>query len=166
MPVNAEGRKHLTELVAGESSYDDDTATNYKYATVTVGNANAGLSVDNIGIPLVWVDGNSRFEIYVAQNIATAIGTGTSPLAGGTIATCITVGDAYSKGFNKADTDIGTANAEMTVVYRGFESLLESGLDATIWAAATQPAYIADLEANEITFVDEAASAATTAYTS
>jgi hypothetical protein len=63
MPVNATGRKYLSELVTGESSYDDNTFTNFKYATVDV---EGSTTVDNIGTPLMWSDTDSAFLILAA----------------------------------------------------------------------------------------------------
>lgn len=63
MPVNATGRKHFSELVTGESSYDDDTFTNFKYATV---NVEGSTTIDNIGTPLKWSDTDSAFLVLAA----------------------------------------------------------------------------------------------------
>lgn len=161
MPVNAEGRKYLTELLAGEMSYSDDTATNFSYASIPVGGST---SVDNIGVPMIWVDGNSQFEVYIAQDIAAAITAGNSPLPDGSVI-AVTVGDAYGKGLNKADTDLTVADTTMTALYRGDATLLESGIEWGSAAAPAQALFLAQLEEQRITLAAEAA-VVTPAYTS
>tara|TARA_R110002020_G_scaffold237085_5_gene449374 strand:- start:2398 stop:2901 length:504 start_codon:yes stop_codon:yes gene_type:complete len=155
MPVNAEGRKYLTELLAGYSSYSDDTATNFNFDSVTVGHATPALTVDNIGTPLIYVNANSRFEIYVAQDIAAAISTGNSPLPDGSVI-CLSVGSALGLGLNKKATDIGTADTLLTALYRGDASVLDSGIDWGTANQAAQDAFWAQLEAQRITVAAEA----------
>ena len=151
MPVNATGRKIQSDLIKGVMSFEGDTKTNFNYDTVTVGGTG---SIDNIGIPVIFVDGNTRFEVYVAQNIATAISTGNSPLPDGSVIGLL-VGSAAGLGNNAADTDI-SSDISMTILYRGDATIVDAGID---WGSAGSPAqvlFLAQLEAQRITTIENA----------
>lgn len=152
MPVNSTGRKYLTDLLKGRDSFNTDNAVRYEFDTQVVTGAGA---VDNIGIPVIWNDGSGYFEPYVAQDIAAAISTGGSPLADGSVI-ALTVGSAFGLGHNKEDTDISVADTEMTLLFRGPSAVVNEGV---VWGAAAAPAqalFVAQLEAQGITFIDNA----------
>lgn len=149
MPVNATQRAYITDLVAGLSNYEDDTKSNFHTETVTVGGT---ATIGCIGVPVIWVDANSQFEVYVAQNIATTISTGGSPLPDGSVIGLL-VGNNFGYGFNKADVDLSAGDAEMTILYRGDATVLNEGI---VWGAAAAPAqaaFLAQLEAQRITTI-------------
>ena len=151
MPVNATGRKILSDLVKAMDDLSSKTAVQFNTATITVGGTG---SIDNIGIPVIWVDGNSRFEVYVAQNIATAIATGNSPLKDGSVIAMV-VGSALGTGLNKADTDIST-DTEVTALFRGDAAIVDEGID---WGSANgtaQGLFLDQLELQRITTIDNA----------
>ena len=114
MPVNATGRKYLSDLMKATDTFAEETAVRFNFDTVLVGGSG---TIDNVGIPLIWNNVASRFEVYVAQVIATVIATGGSPLKDGSVI-CVSVGSKFGVGFNKADTDL-TADVNMTALYRG-----------------------------------------------
>lgn len=152
MPVVATERKFLSDLIKGVSSYEDETKTNFHYASVTVGGS---ATVDCIGTPVVWVTANGRFEPYVAQTIATVAGTD-SPLKGGA-KVALLVGDYNGMGFNKADVDLSAGDATMTVLHRGDVTVVNEGIEWDAGSnAAVQAAFLAELEAQRITTIDNA----------
>lgn len=158
MPVNGTGRKYLSDLLKGTDDFHYDSAVRFNYDTVDVGGTG---EVDNIGIPLIWVNGNSRFEVYVAQDITAVTG---SPLPGGR-PICIGVGDALGLGRNREDTDLSVAGTQMTVLFRGDAAVVESGM---IWGTANttnQAEFRAQMEVQGVTFIDNG-TAVTPAYTS
>lgn len=149
MPLNATQRGYITDLVAGLANYEDDTKTNFHTETVTVGGT---ATIGYIGIPVIWVNGNSQFEVYVAQNIATAISTGGSPLPDGSVIGLL-VGNNFGYGFNKADVDLSAGDVSATILYRGDATILNEGI---VWGAAAAPAqaaFLAQLEAQRITTI-------------
>lgn len=58
MPTVGTGRKMLSELVKGVSTFGEESAVNYVYATVDVEGSG---DVDNIGVPLMWSESDSAF---------------------------------------------------------------------------------------------------------
>ena len=152
MPVNATERKYLSELIKGVSTFDDDNATNFHYQGATVGGS---ATIDNIGTPVIWNNSASRFEVYVAQNISTAISTGGSPLKDGSVIGVV-VGDAFGVGFNKKDTDLSEGDVTLTLLYRGDASVISEGFEWGSANAGAQEAFLAQLEAQRITTVTNA----------
>ena len=152
MPVNATQRKILSDLLKGVMTYEDDTKTNFNYDSVTVGGT---ATIGNIGVPVVWVDGNSRFEVFIAQDIAAAIATGTSPLVDGS-AIGLLVGSEFGSGFNKADTDLSAGDVTKTILYRGDATVVDAGIEWGTAAAPAQALFNAQLEAQRITTIDNA----------
>jgi hypothetical protein len=161
MPVNATGRKYLTDLLKGVSTFHEDTAIRFNYATVTLGGA--ATDVDPIGTPVIWVDGNSQFEVYVAQDIDAAITTGGSPLPDGSVI-ALTVGDEFGVGFNKHDLDL-TTDPLATVLFRGDAGIVNEGIEWGLAAAPAQALFLAQLENQRITTVPNG-EVVTPAYTS
>ena len=158
MPVTSTSRKKLSDLLKGEDTFAMDNAVDFNYATVDVGGTG---EVDNIGVALIWVNANLQFEVYVAQDIATAIATGGSPLKDGSVV-CLSVGSFQGKGENYEDTDLAEADAKMTVLYRGDAAVVNEGI---IWngaAAPAQAAFLTQLESQRITTVEQASDAAVT----
>lgn len=156
MPTLSTSRKLLSELIAAEDTFAMDNAIDFNYATANVGGTG---SVDNIGVALIYVTGNSRFEPYVAQDITAAITAGGSPLKDGSVI-ALSVGNSQGKGFNDADTDLAGTTPKMTVLYRGDAAILNEGV---IWNGAdagAQTAFLAQLEAQRITTTKQAADAA------
>lgn len=152
MPVNATQRKVISDLVKGVMSYEEDTKTNFNYDSVIVGGT---LTIGSIGVPVIWVNGNSRFEVFIAQDIAAAITTGGSPLASGAVIGLL-VGDQFGSGFNKADIDLSAGDTTMTILYRGDATVVDVGID---WGTAASPAQVLfrdQLEAQRVTFNDNA----------
>lgn len=158
MPTGSTSRKKLSEVLTAMSSFSSTNAVDFNYATVPVGGTG---TVDNYGVALIYVAGNSRFEPYVAQgDIAAAITAGGSPLKDGSVV-AVSVGDFQGKGFNEEDTDLAVADAKMTVLYRGDAAILAEGViwnDADGYGAdaAAQAAFLAQLEAQRITTVAKA----------
>jgi hypothetical protein len=64
MPVNAIGRKYLTDLLKGTNRFAEEDAVRFNYANVGVEGTG---SVDNIGIPLLWSETTSSFEVFAAN---------------------------------------------------------------------------------------------------
>lgn len=158
MPVTSTSRKKLSDLLKGEDTFAMDNAVDFNYDTVDVGGTG---TVDNIGVALIWVNANSQFEKYVAQDIAATITTGGSPLKDGSVV-ALSVGSYQGKGENYEDTDLAEADAKMTVLYRGDAAVVNEGI---IWngaAAPAQAAFLAQLEAQRITTVKQADDAAVT----
>ena len=158
MSVTSTARPILSDYLKGCSDYASNNAVRFNFATVDVGGTG---TVGNIGIPLVWVDGNSQFEVYVAQNIATAISTGGSPLPDGSVI-AVAVGDYMGVGEDYENTDLTAADAKMTVLFRGDASGVDSGF---VWGSANgtaQTAFKAQLEAQRITTIANAAVVAPT----
>lgn len=158
MPVNSTGRKYLTDLVKGVDSFSEDSAVRFSYETVAVGGTG---EVDNIGIPLVWVNANSRFEVYVAQDISAVTG---SPLPEG-FPIAISVGDKFGVGRNRADTNLATSGQQMTVLYAGPAAITNEGI---VWGSATsgdQDEFRDQLEKQRMRIVANATTV-TPAYTS
>ncbi len=157
MPVVSTSRKLESELLAGVDTFAYENAVDFNFQTVAVGGTG---KVDNIGVALIYVAGNSRFEPYVAQgDIAAAITAGGSPLKDGSVV-AVSVGNYQGKGFNDEDTDLAVAGSKMTVLYRGDAAILNEGV---IWNgadAAAQAAFLAQLEAQRITTTNQAADAA------
>jgi len=152
MPTNATQRAYLSDLLAGTSTYEDDTKTNFHYASVNVGGST---TIGQIGIPVIWVNGNTQFEVYVAQSIATAISTGGSPLPDGSVIG-IVVGDNFGLGYNKADINLASGDVNMTVLYRGDATILNGGM---VWGSAdatAQGLFLAQLQKQRITTIASA----------
>jgi hypothetical protein len=146
MPVNSEGRKIEGDLIKGLDSYQEDSATNVNFASVTVGGTG---EVETIGLPVIW--NGTDFELYSAQDIAAAKALGDSPLAGNRVL-AITVGGWAGRGFNRVDVDLAD-DPTMTVIYRGQASITTDGI--TGWASVTnQDEFIAELELQGFIFVD------------
>lgn len=163
MPVNATQRKTISDLIKGVMDFEDETKTNFNFATVTVGGS---ATIDNIGIPVIWVNANSQFEVYVAQDIAAAISTGGSPLPDGSVIGLL-VGDNFGVGFNKADVDLSEGDVERTILYRGDVTVVDDGYGIT-WGSAAAPAqaaFLAQLQEQRITTIDSA-TAVTPTYVS
>ena len=151
-------RKLFSSLVKAESTFAMDNGVDFNYATAPVGGTG---SVDNIGVALIWVTGNSRFEPYVDQSIGDAITAGGSPLKDGSVV-ALSVGNYQGKGFNDKDTDLAASGAKMTVLYRGDTAILKEGI---IWNgadASAQSAFLAQLEKQRITTTEQATDAAVT----
>ena len=152
MPINSTGRKIISDLIKGVMTYEEDTATNFNYETIAVGGG-AG-NIEPIGIPVIWDNADTRFEVFVAQDIPTVKGTGGSPLPGGSVIALL-VGDALGKGNNQADIDI-SSDVKATALYRGDATIVNEGID---WGAASAPqqaAFLAELELNRITTIANA----------
>jgi len=152
MTVTSTARPILSDYLKGCSDFSSANKVRYNFATVDVGGTG---SVGNIGIPLIWVNANSQFEVYVAQDIAAAITTGGSPLPDGSVI-AVAVGDYSGLGANYEDTNLAAADAKMTVLFRGDAAGVDSGF---VWGSANgaaQTAFKAQLEAQRITTIDNA----------
>lgn len=139
MTVVATQRAILSDLIKGVMAFEEDTKTNFNFESVTVGGST---TIGCIGIPVIWVDGNTQFEVYVAQDIPTAIATGGSPLPDGSVIGLL-VGSKEGKGFNRADIDLSTGDETMTILYRGDATIVNEGI---VWGGAGAPAQTAFLE--------------------
>lgn len=151
MPVNAVGRKYLTDLVKGLDSFHEDTFIRYNYATVTLDGTG---EIDPIGTPFIWNDTTTEWEVYVAQDIAAAITAGGSPLPDGSVI-ALTVGDEFGAGFNKHDLDL-TTSPVATVLFRGPAGIVDAGIEWGAAAAPAQEAFLAQLEVQHITTIENA----------
>lgn len=133
MPTIANGRRHLSELIKAKAKFDNEGFVNYNYASVPVEGSS---DVDPIGTPLVWVDANSAFEVYVAQDIAAVVN---SPLPDGS-PICLSVGAKEGVGFNKTAITLSATAETMTAIFRGPAGYSEEGMD---WGGAGAPAQAA-----------------------
>jgi len=111
MPLLSTERKSYTDVVKGTSDFENEAAVDYHFARV---NCKGNTSIVPMGIPMVWVDANSAFEVFVAQNIPTV----ESDLPNGA-PVCVVVGQKEGKGVNKADVTLTSVAQELTVLYRG-----------------------------------------------
>jgi hypothetical protein len=151
MAINSEGRKIESDLVKGLGRYQEESATNVNFASVTVGGTG---EVETIGLPVIWDDATSKFVLYSAQDIAAAKTANSSPLAGNRVL-AVSVGSEFGRGFNRSDVDLST-DPTMTVLYRGDASITVAGI--TGWDAVTNKTeFQKELEAQDFTFVDNAA---------
>lgn len=152
MPINATQRGFISNLVAGVSSYEEDTKTNFNLETILVGGTAA---IGAIGIPVIYNADTEVFNVYVAQSIAGAITAGGSPLPDGSVIGVL-VGDRFGFGFDKQDVTLTADGVPMTVLYRGDATILNSGM---VWGtadAAAQAAFLAQLEQQRITTIETA----------
>ena len=152
MPVNSVGRKIFSDLVKGYGKFGYDAAVNVYFATVEV--TGAGV-VDNIGIPLIWDDSTNSYVVYVAQDIAAAKATGTSPLAGGRVL-ALTVGDSTGRGINNADTTLSGTAVPMSVLFRGDAAVAKAGIIWNTTGAPAQALFQKELELQDVVFVENA----------
>jgi hypothetical protein len=157
MTVISTGRKYESDLVKGLDRYQEESATNVNFKSVTVGGTG---SYESIGLPVIW--NGTDFELYDAQDIAAAIALASSPLDGNRVL-AVTVGDEHGRGFNKDDVDLST-DPTMTVLYNGKASITTNGIEG--WAGVTnKTAFQVELEKQGFTFVDNA-EVVTPTYTS
>lgn len=143
MPVLFSERKFLSEVIADIDTYGDSNKLDVHYATVEFG----GAAVQPIGTPVVWVDGNSRFEVYTAEAQITAAKTAaSSPLVGDAVCG-ILAGDKFALGNNKEDTT--TATQYVMALVRGERAVIEAGVDFGAISDANKDAFKAEmLDAN------------------
>lgn len=160
MPVNATARKFLTDLLKATDTFSEETAVRFNFDTITVEGTG---TIAPIGTPVIWDNASGKFEVYVAQVIATVITTGGSPLKDGSVIGLL-VGDAFGVGFNKADLDL-TGDATATVLYRGDAAILNEGIEWGSVSAPNQALFLAQLEAQRITTISNA-TVVTPVYTS
>lgn len=125
--ANSTTRTQFSELVKGVTKFGTDSGINYNYASVDVKGSG---DTDNIGIPLVWNNTSTAFEIYDAQDISAVTG---SPLPGGH-PICILVGEAGKLGLNDKDTTLSATATEMPVLFRGPAAVVKEGFE---WASTT-----------------------------
>lgn len=151
MPVNSVGRPIESDLIKGLGEYQEMSTSNVYFKTISVGLAG---EVDNIGLPVIWDDTAGEFRLYVAQNIATAKATGTSPLAG-TRVLALTVGNKFGRGYNNEDTD-ATVAADFTAIFRGNASIVNEGIQWGSAAAPAQALFLKELEDQLFTVVPNA----------
>ncbi len=158
------GRKHLSQVLAGESNYDFENGVNFKFASVIVTGAG---EVDYIGLPLV-SDSSGKFEVYAAQDIG-AVTDSTLPTKA---PVCIAMGSALGKGLNKTDADLDAGDVTMTVLYRGDATIVIEGMedgDGTAWDSTAlttdQQEFLDQLQLQDISSEAQATSV-TPAYTS
>lgn len=152
MPINATQRGFISNLVAGVSSYEEDTKTNFNLETILVGGTAA---IGAIGIPVIYNEATEVFNVYVAQSISGAITAGGSPLPDGSVVGVL-VGDRFGFGFDKQDVTLTADGVPMTVLYRGDATILNSGM---VWGTAdatAQAAFLAQLEQQRITTIETA----------
>lgn len=148
MTIVATSKPEFSKLFKGMSHYDFENMVNTHYETV--GMTGSG-DIQSWGIPVIWDDATTSFVRYVAQDIPTAIATGTSPLPKGQVAG-ILVGDAFGKGFINDVTLSGTAT-NVTALYNGHYTLSDEGMD---WSTSTQgqiDLFKAELAQHDIGFI-------------
>ena len=119
----AEGRKYLSEVLAGQGAFEHEQGIDYYFARVGVV-AGSATPVEPIGQVLVW--NGTNFELYVDQDIS-AIATDSTLPDGAPV--CVSVGAKEGLGFNKEDVTLDTAPVELTVVFRGPAGILSNGLE-------------------------------------
>lgn len=134
MPLLETSRKQQSELIAALSKIGHEGAINYHYARVTVKGTDL---IEPIGIPVIWNNTISAYEVYVAQDIAAVAGTPSLP-NGAPIA--LVVGAAEYVGSNKADVQLVVGGVELNVLFRGEGAVKEAGIT---WGAAAAPAQAA-----------------------
>ena len=156
MPINAQERGYISDVVAGVSFYEEDTKTNFHLETVLVGNATA-LSIGAFGIPVIWNNTTKVFNVYVAQSISDAVTAGGSPLPDGSVIGVL-VGDRFGFGFNKADVALTATGVPFTILYRGPATILKTGMVFGTATTTAQDAFYAQLEQQGITTIATATS--------
>lgn len=152
MPVVAESRKHLSELIKGVAAFECDAKVNYNYATVSVRTVSGTADVDPIGTLVVWDNANSAFVPYVAQDISAVTGSplpDASPVA-------ITVGTQEGVGFNKADAALTTTPISMTVLFRGPAAVTREGYETAGIGAGDLDEFDAQMEKQGVAVVASA----------
>lgn len=145
--TNGTTRTRFSDLVKGYNQFEDDYGINFCFASVDVEGSG---DTDNIGIPLVWNNTDSAFNIYDAQDISAVTG---SPLPDGS-PICIAVGAAEGRGFNRADTTLSSTAVKMTVMFRGPAAVVKEGFE---WASTTetnQNEFYAQLEKQNIAVME------------
>lgn len=164
--VIATERRQLSEVLKGYTKFEDDSAINYCFYTGEVGAASG--TAEPIGTPVVWVNANSRFEVYVDQVIATVAST-TSPLPNGA-RVGVLVGTKEGRGNNKEAIDLTAGAANATILFRGPAAVVDtagsgvgdvtSGInDGIQWAAssgAERAAFNKELETQGIAVITSA----------
>jgi len=152
MPINATERPVLSDLIKGVMDFEEMTKTNFNFESVTVGGT---ATIGNIGIPVIWVNGNSQFEVFIAQDIAAAVTAGNSPLPDGSVVG-ILVGDNFGAGFNKSDVDLSAGDVSRTILYRGDVTISNAGM---VWGtanAANQALFLDAMQDQRITTIASA----------
>ena len=124
----AESRRILSNTYNSHDNYADLTATNVNFIDGFVTNPST-VSVENIGLVLVWSDSEGNYVPFSDQDIdATA---GSSAPKGGTAKIAIAVGDRYGVGNNVEDTVLTPsvpAKANMTLLVKGVAAVIKEGL--------------------------------------
>lgn len=148
MPLVATQRKILSDYLVGVDNYPSENFIDRYHATVDLGGTET--DVDYIATPVIWVNANSRFEVFESQNIATAISTGGSPLPGGAVI-AVLVGSWEGVGFNEEDADLSAGDVKATVHFAGPADVLEEAFEWRTASPANQDAFKAQLFAQGIT---------------
>lgn len=147
MPVLDQGRKYVSEVVAGTGVIEEVNGVDYFYAQVDVKEGQtAGEVVSPVGLPLVYSAGDSAFIPYKDEDIAlvtTSSLPNESPV-------CIAVGAKEGIGFNKEDITLSGTAVVMTVLFRGSASVIHEGIDYDVSHAASEPAFEVQLEKQNI----------------
>lgn len=152
MPLVAESRKHLSELVKGYSMLEKDAGFSYHFAQVTVV-AGSDTNIDPIGTPIIWNDTDDEWNILANGDTvptdATNLPNG-APMA-------ITVGSAEGVGHNKADVTVGTGGTVLTVMFRGPAGIVKEGITYPSGVlSATQTVFEDQMEVQGIAIVPSA----------
>lgn len=132
MPVIANSRPHLSEVLLATSMFQSDSGVDYHFERVTV-HAAANTKVSPLGTPVVWNATNDRFEL-LADGYTIPAEDSTLP-NGAPVA--IAVGAAQGVGFNKDDVTVTAAGTELTVLFRGAAAIVG---DAIAYASGVQAA--------------------------
>lgn len=167
MPVLDTQRKYFSDVVKGVNTPDNSNAMQFNYEGITV---TFPTTVDPIGIPVVWNDTNTAWEIYGDANaaeIAAAITANSSTLPN-KAPIAIVVGGPLGAGISPVDIDF-TAGEDVTALFRGANNagVVRDGIDysQSVASGANQTAFEEQLEKQGIMVIDNA-QVVTPTYTS
>ena len=147
-------RPVLSDVLTAYDNYRNEQFVDDLFETIIVGGTT---TIGNIGTPVVWISGNSRWEVYVAQDLSAV--TGSPAYNGAKVA--VLVGDNAGLG-DQEDTDLSAGDTPLTALTHGRADLLETGM---IWGSAdasAQTAFRAELLNQGIRFAEVADSATPT----
>jgi len=158
MPLQYEGRKHLSDVEAGYFSFGTTSAVEYSFATVGVEGTG---TMEPIGTPLVYDATASAFVPYLAQDIsavtASSLPDGVSPVA-------VSMGEATGLGVNTADISLSSTPVDVKVMWRA-GAVKDGGIEWGSVTAPNQALFRQALEAQGIAVVESAADANPEFYT-
>jgi len=151
MPLLFEERKTYTDVVKGASQFENESAVDFHFARA---DCEGSTTIAPMGIPMVWVDASSAFEVFIAQTIPAAISSlpDASPV-------CVVVGEKEAKGLNRKDITLTGTSQDLTVLYRGPAAVVTEGIDFGAASAPNIALFKTALEKQNIAVISSAPSA-------